>query len=92
MSSFPSGDGAPPFGRIEFIMVHPSHPGNVGAAARAIKTMGFQKLCLVAPRHEDIVNQAEAQALASGATDVLPAPRSIPLWPRPWPAARWPLP
>jgi len=71
MSSFPSGDGAPPFGRIEFIMVHPSHPGNVGAAARAIKTMGFQKLCLVAPRHEDIVNQAEAQALASGATDVL---------------------
>src|SRR5690606_26193198 len=71
MSPFPSGDGASPFERIEFIMVHPSHPGNVGAAARAIKTMGFQRLRLVAPRHDDIISQSEAQALASGATDVL---------------------
>lgn len=52
-------------------MVQPSHPGNVGAAARAIKTMGFQQLVLVAPRYPDILEQAEAQALASGATDVL---------------------
>ena len=30
-------------------MVNPSHPGNVGSAARAIKTMGFSELVLVAP-------------------------------------------
>lgn len=71
MSPFPSGDAAQPFARIDFIMVQPSHPGNVGAAARAIKTMGFHRLGLVAPRHADMVEQAEAQALASGATDVL---------------------
>lgn len=52
-------------------MVQPSHPGNVGAAARAIKTMGFHQLCLVAPRHPDVTQMAEAQTLASGATDVL---------------------
>lgn len=71
MSPFPPGDAVPPFGRVEFIMVQPSHPGNVGAAARAMKTMGFQRLRLVAPRHADVLGQPEAQALASGATDVL---------------------
>lgn len=35
--------------RVRFIMVNPSHPGNVGSAARAIKTMGFSELVLVAP-------------------------------------------
>jgi len=59
------------FSRVRFVMVHPSHPGNVGAAARAIKTMGFHDLHLVAPRYPDICQLAEAQALASGATDVL---------------------
>lgn len=62
---------ASPFDRIDFIMVRPSHPGNVGAAARAIKTMGFQQLRLVSPRYDDMIDQPEAQALASGATDVL---------------------
>lgn len=57
--------------QVRFIMVRPSHPGNVGAAARAIKTMGFSQLVLVAPRFDDITTQAEAVALASGATDVL---------------------
>lgn len=52
-------------------MVHPSHPGNVGAAARAIKTMGFHDLVLVAPRHSHLGVHADALALASGATDVL---------------------
>lgn len=52
-------------------MVQPSHPGNVGSAARAIKTMGFHELCLVAPRLPDMAAQPEAQALASGASDVL---------------------
>jgi tRNA/rRNA methyltransferase len=59
------------FFRVKFIMVQPSHPGNVGAAARAIKTMGFHHLCLVAPRFADVLDRPEAQALASGATDVL---------------------
>ena len=35
---------------IEFILVEPSHPGNIGACARAIKNMGFKKLALVNPR------------------------------------------
>lgn len=59
------------FSRVRFIMVHPSHPGNVGAAARAIKTMGFHDLYLVAPRHSHLGEHADALALASGATDVL---------------------
>lgn len=59
------------FNRIRFIMVQPSHPGNVGAAARAIKTMGFSDLCLVAPENNKITTHPDAIALASGAADVL---------------------
>lgn len=66
------------FPRVRFIMVHPSHPGNVGAAARAIKTMGFHDLCLVAPRFPDVQDLPEAQSLASGATDVLAAVTIVP--------------
>jgi tRNA/rRNA methyltransferase len=57
--------------QIRMVMVEPSHPGNVGAAARAMKTMGLQKLYLVNPRIEGVVNHPEAIALASGATDLL---------------------
>ncbi|MCD0502445.1 RNA methyltransferase [Bordetella petrii] len=60
-----------PFSRVQFIMVQPSHPGNVGSAARAIKTMGFQELVLVEPRFADMTRQPEAVALASGAADIL---------------------
>src|SRR3546814_12280177 len=66
------------FSRVRFIMVHPSQPGNVGAAARAIKTMGFHDLCLVAPRFPDVLDLPEAQSLASGATDVLAAVSIVP--------------
>tara|TARA_R110000851_G_scaffold333531_1_gene514845 strand:- start:26188 stop:27018 length:831 start_codon:yes stop_codon:yes gene_type:complete len=59
------------FSRIRFIMVQPSHPGNVGAAARAIKTMGFGDLCLVNPVQENVTHHPDAIALASGAVDVL---------------------
>ncbi|MFV9473915.1 RNA methyltransferase [Advenella sp. RU8] len=59
------------FAHTRFIMVAPSHPGNVGAAARAIKTMGFEELVLVSPKDPDIKNNPEAIALSSGATDVL---------------------
>ncbi|WP_353171338.1 RNA methyltransferase [Paracandidimonas soli] len=59
-------------------MVRPSHPGNVGAAARAIKTMGFSDLRLVAPKQADVAGHPEAHALASGATDVLAQARIVP--------------
>jgi tRNA/rRNA methyltransferase len=59
------------FSRVRFVMVEPSHPGNVGSAARAIKTMGFSTLALVNPRLPGMTAQPEAVALASGAGDVL---------------------
>ncbi|GAA5233464.1 RNA methyltransferase [Verticiella sediminum] len=56
-------------------MVEPSHPGNVGSAARAMKTMGFSRLVLVAPERPDVTRHPDAVALASGAGDVLAAAR-----------------
>lgn len=67
----------PDFSRVRFIMTEPSHPGNVGSAARAIKTMGFDDLTLVSPKTEQITAQPEAIALASGASDVLAAARTF---------------
>ena len=61
-----------------FILIGTSHPGNVGAAARAMKVMGFSDLVLVAPRFDDVLRHAEAHAMASGATDVLQGARSVP--------------
>mgnify|MGYP003131234387 FL=1 len=66
------------FSRIRFIMVQPSHPGNVGAAARAIKTMGFTDLCLVNPEHDNVTRHPDAIALASGAGDVLEQASLVP--------------
>ena len=54
--------------RIRIVMVEPSHPGNIGAAARAMKTMGLSDLRLVCPREYP---SAEATSRASGAGDVL---------------------
>ncbi len=64
--------------RTRFVLVEPSHAGNVGAAARAIKVMGFSQLVLVRPRHADALVHPEALALASGATDVLEAALTVP--------------
>ena len=61
-----------------FVLMGTSHPGNVGAAARAMKVMGFADLVLVAPRHADVLTQPETLAMASGATDVLAAARIVP--------------
>lgn len=61
-----------------FILIGTSHPGNVGAAARAMKVMGFSDLVLVAPRLADVLTQPEALAMASGATDVLARARIVP--------------
>ena len=61
--------------RLHFVMSRTSHPGNIGSAARAIKTMGFANLVLVAPK---MFPHAEATALASGAADVLDAAQVVP--------------
>jgi tRNA/rRNA methyltransferase len=60
-----------------FILLNTSHPGNVGATARAMKVMGFSDLVLVAPRHADVLRHADAMAMASGATDVLATARVV---------------
>lgn len=54
-----------------FILIETSHAGNVGAAARAMKTMGFADLVLVAPRWPNVLRRQETIQRASGALDVL---------------------
>ncbi|GLU31546.1 tRNA (cytidine/uridine-2'-O-)-methyltransferase TrmJ [Trinickia caryophylli] len=61
-----------------FVLVEPSHPGNVGAAARALKTMGFSRLVLVAPRVAHVKTDPDAVAMASGADDVLASATIVP--------------
>jgi tRNA/rRNA methyltransferase len=63
--------------QTRFVLVGTSHPGNVGAAARAMKVMGFVDLVLVAPRFPDVQQREEAIAMASGATDVLGGARVV---------------
>ena len=60
-----------------FILVNTSHAGNVGAAARAMKVMGFDDLVLVAPRWDDVLQRQEAIDRASGAADVLHKARVV---------------
>lgn len=54
--------------RVRVVLCNTTHPGNIGAAARALKTMGLSRLYLVAPLH---FPHAEADARASNARDVL---------------------
>ena len=54
--------------RIRVVLSHTSHPGNIGAAARAMKTMGLRALYLVNPKRPI---DAEAEAMASSASDLL---------------------
>ncbi|HEY8586322.1 MAG TPA: RNA methyltransferase [Rhodanobacter sp.] len=54
--------------QFRFVLVRTSHPGNIGSAARAIRTMGFERLELVAPHR---FPDPDANALAAGADDVL---------------------
>jgi TrmH family RNA methyltransferase len=56
--------------RIRVVLSHTSHPGNIGATARAMKTMGLTQLYLVNPK---LFPHADATARASGADDVLAA-------------------
>src|SRR5712691_4444525 len=57
-----------PLSRIRVVLSRPSHPGNIGAAARAMKTMGITRLCLVRPKS---FPHPDARAMASGALDAL---------------------
>jgi TrmH family RNA methyltransferase len=60
---------------IRIVLVAPSHPGNIGAAARAMKNMGLEQLTLVRPKQ---FPHPEATARASGGDDVLTAARVVP--------------
>jgi TrmH family RNA methyltransferase len=60
---------------IRIVLSQTSHPGNIGSAARAMKTMGLAQLVLVAPK---IFPAWEATSLAAGADDVLAAARVAP--------------
>jgi tRNA/rRNA methyltransferase len=53
---------------VRIVLSHTTHPGNIGAAARAMKTMGLKSLYLVNPRH---FPDAQADAMAAGADDIL---------------------
>lgn len=53
---------------VRIVLVRTSHPGNIGAAARAMKTMGLTDLTLVAPKH---FPSEDATARAAGADDIL---------------------
>lgn len=64
--------------RTRFVLINTSHAGNVGATARAMKTMGFDDLVLVAPRWANVLNREETIQRASGALDVLKNARIVP--------------
>jgi len=62
------------FDRIRIVLVHTTHPGNIGAVARAMKNMGLFELWLVGPKGFPC---AEATARASGADDLLATARVV---------------
>ena len=61
-------NSALPLQHFRIVMSNTSHPGNIGAAARAMKTMGIQQLYLVQPK---IFPAHEATAMAANADDIL---------------------
>ncbi|MDD5324357.1 MAG: RNA methyltransferase [Polaromonas sp.] len=63
--------------KTRFVLINTSHPGNVGASARAMKVMGFDDLVLVAPRWANVLKREETIQRASGALDVLKNARIV---------------
>lgn len=63
---------------LRWVLVETSHPGNVGSAARALKTMGFSDLHLISPKISGVAQAPEAIALASGAVDILESSQESP--------------
>ena len=70
---------APPSRRLldafRIVLIAPSHVGNIGSAARAMRTMGLRDLVVVAPRDPAFGLHPQARALAGGGTPVLDAAR-----------------
>ena len=69
----PEVAGTPPdlaesLANVRVVLSHTSHPGNIGAAARAMKTMGLERLYLINPRY---FPDPQAEAMSAGAVDVL---------------------
>lgn len=56
------------FDNVYIVLSHTSHPGNIGAAARALKTMGLRNLSLVNPK---TYPHSDAIAMAAGSEDIL---------------------
>ena len=59
---------------VRIVLIEPSHPGNIGSVARAMKNMALDELVLVRPRS---FPHAEASALAAGADDILSGARIV---------------
>jgi TrmH family RNA methyltransferase len=60
---------------VRIVLIDPSHPGNIGSVARAMKNMAITDLVLVRPRS---FPHAESNALAAGADDILASARIVP--------------
>lgn len=61
--------------QTSIVLVETSHPGNIGSAARAMKTMGLSRMVLVNPKRFPSV---DATAMAAGADDILASARVVP--------------
>lgn len=61
------------FEHIRIVLIETSHSGNIGSAARAMKTMGLSQLCLVSPKSVD----EQSIALAAGADDIVKNARIV---------------
>src|SRR5476651_2319191 len=59
---------------VRIVLIDPSHPGNIGSVARAMKNMALTDLVLVRPRS---FPHAESVALAAGADDILSSARVV---------------
>jgi tRNA/rRNA methyltransferase len=68
--------------QTRFILIETSHAGNVGAAARALKVMGFDDLVLVAPRWANVLRKEETIQRASGPMTCSPRPAWSIRWTR----------
>ena len=72
--------------KIRVVLCRPSHPGNIGAAARAMKNMGLSSLYLVTPRQFPDPRPTPGPPTPSTSW---PPPGSVPAWTRLWPAPPW---
>ena len=70
-------DASARLARVRFVLVAPSHVGNIGACARAIRSMGFTRLHVVRPQDAQFRTAPQALALAAGGADVLAQARAF---------------